>query len=177
MKFSEIKQLTTMGGYRVDVMWGFLEETLNEYKEGWGLDMNPDFQRGHVWDEIKQKRYVEFILRGGHSAKEIYFNCSHWNGKPPHRNMVLIDGKQRIEAVLKFLRNELAIFDGRYFKDYDGRLRINARFVFYVNDLPDRVSELQWYLDLNTGGVVHTNKEIEKVKQLLEFENKKIEVE
>jgi hypothetical protein len=37
---------------------------------------------------------------------------------------------------------------------------VDMDFVFAVNDLPTRAAVLQWYLDLNTGGVVHTSHEI-----------------
>jgi hypothetical protein len=36
-----------------------------------------------------------------------------------------------------------------------------------VNELKTRREVLQWYLDLNAGGVVHTTKEIERVRELL----------
>lgn len=171
IKFRDIPQFTVfMDKYQRDLFWVNLESELQEFKEGWNLDMNPDFQRGHVWDEEKQKNYIEFVLKGGHSSKDIYFNAPNWNTMRSDTPMVLVDGKQRIEAVLKFIRNELAIFDGNYFKDFEDKLSLNARFRIYINELPDRASELQWYLDLNTGGVIHTNEEIEKVKKMLEKE-------
>lgn len=47
----------------------------NEIKE-YGLEMNPDFQRGHIWTEEQQSKYIEFILKGGKSGRDFYFN---WN--------------------------------------------------------------------------------------------------
>ena len=29
------------------------------------LDLNPDFQRGHVWNYDQRVRYLEFIFQGG----------------------------------------------------------------------------------------------------------------
>jgi len=39
-----------------------------------------------------------------------------------------------------------------------------------INDLPTRKDVLQWYLQMNTGGTVHTEEEINRVKMLLEKE-------
>jgi hypothetical protein len=43
-----------------------------------------------------------------------------------------------------------------------------------VNDLKTKAEVLQWYLDINSGGVVHTETELEKVKRLLTKEKRKL---
>jgi len=87
--------------------------------------------------------------------------------------MVLVDGKQRLEAVRKFLRNQLPVFKHTIEEFEDKKIMLrssNANFIFKVNNLKTRKEVLQWYLDLNSGGVVHTSEEIEKVRRLLEQE-------
>jgi hypothetical protein len=100
----------------------------------------------------------------------ILFNHPNWQGSYKGL-MVLVDGKQRLEAVRKFVRNELPVFGGNYLHDFDDPkllLRdMNCSLLFGVNNLKTRKEVLQWYLQLNTGGVVHTQEEIEKVKNLL----------
>ena len=151
--------------------WPHLEMNLNMLKESVrAFEINPDFQRGHVWDDNKQRAYVEFVLRGGKSSKSIYWNCDGWPSGD-NGTMVLVDGLQRLTAVRKFMNDELKIFGGNKISDYDDKIDImKARFRFHVNNLETRAEVLQWYLDINTGGVVHTGKEIEKVKKLLEKE-------
>lgn len=172
MKFKDIPQFTRSANYAVDVGWDFIETQLSHWndpsdKPQARINLDPDFQRTHVWTEDQQRRYVEFILRGGHSSKDIQFNCTGWMGSF-EGPFVLVDGKQRLEAARKFMRNELPIFDGNYFKDFEDRLRItSASFRFHVNNLKNHREVLQWYLDLNTGGTPHTNDEIEKVKEML----------
>lgn len=169
--FRDIPQFTRTANYQVDISWSYLLEALRGYVGKDGLDMDPDFQRAHVWDAERQKRYVEFILRGGDSGKDIYTNCPRWHHGGV-KDFVLVDGKQRLEAVTKFLRSELPIFDGHLFKDYTDSLRITqASFKWHVNDLDTRAEVLQWYLDLNSGGVVHTSEELDRVRGLLEQEN------
>lgn len=65
MKFSDIKPFTKSGTYEVDIPLNYLERTLQSYIEDWGLEMNPDFQRGNVWTREQQIAYVEFFFRGG----------------------------------------------------------------------------------------------------------------
>lgn len=171
MKYSDIPQFTRTAAYKVNVGWGYLETMLYHYGKEDNLDLNPDFQRAHVWTKAKQQAYVEFCLRGGKSSREIFFNSKGWmvGFEGP---MVLVDGKQRLEAVRRFLRDDLKVF-GHKRSEFEGPLdMVRHDFIFYINDLETRAEVLQWYLDLNTGGVVHTNEEIEKVKRLLEKEKR-----
>lgn len=169
MDFKDIPQFTRDGNYRVNVSWNYLEEALAGYQDRKGtacLDLEPDFQRGHVWKESNQRAFVEHVLRGGMGSKEIRFNCTGWM-KDFRGPFVIVDGKQRLEAARKFLRNELKVF-GHYFKEFTGSIRmVKTDFIFNINDLETRKEVLQWYLDINTGGVVHTPEEIQKVRDLL----------
>jgi uncharacterized protein with ParB-like and HNH nuclease domain len=133
------------------------------------LDLTPDFQRQHVWTLEQQSAYVEYILRGGMSGRELYFNCVGWMGdyKGP---FVIVDGKQRLEAVRKYLRNEIPILNGVYHKDFEDRLPSTAQFILCINNLPTRAEVLQWYLEMNSGGTPHTQEELDKVKFLLQEE-------
>lgn len=178
-KFYDIPLFTKRASYSVTIPWNHLEATIERDIEETGLNLDPDFQRAHVWNETQQKRYVEFVLRGGHSSRELLFNCPGWQTFGKLGKYVLVDGKQRLEAVRKFMRNELSIFDNGmlknkhplFLKDFDGHPDIiSANFLWSVNDLKTRAEVLQWYLDLNSGGVVHSKDEIEKVKKLLENE-------
>ena len=172
--FADIPQFTRDGNYQVNVSWNDLQHWIDRNRNDrlFVFDMDPDFQRGHVWTEEQQSRYVEFILKGGKSSRVIYWNCPGWmrDFRGPFQ---LVDGKQRVSAVLRFLRNELPAF-GYLINEYTGNLRLAREdFLFNVNDLNTRAQVLQWYLDLNAGGVVHTSEEIDKVRKLLDAEKQK----
>lgn len=133
------------------------------------LDLEPDFQRAHVWTPEQQVSYVEYILHGGESGKELYFNCAGWmrDWRGPY---VIVDGKQRLEAVRRFMRNEIPAF-GRRLEEYrDKPDMITARFSWNVAALETRREVLQWYIAFNRGGTVHTAEEIAKVQRLLDIE-------
>lgn len=172
MKYKDIPKFTRSASYTVDIPWDFLEEQIKHYSAvdacHCSLNLDPDFQRGHVWTEKQQRRYVEFILKGGHTSRDIFFNHPNWMGSF-EGEMVLVDGKQRLHAVRLFLANKLKAF-GTLCKDFEDKLPTDASFNFYINNLKTRAEILQWYLDLNDGGVVHTSEEIKKVRQLLKKE-------
>ena len=177
-KFSLVPQFTRTSSYRIDLAWKQLEFWLDHQEKDYGVELEPDFQRAHVWDKKRQIAYVEFCLRGGKSSKEIYFNCpayghNHIKGKSLMPDtVVLVDGLQRLTAVRKFMNNEIKAF-GYFFKDFTDHMdMMDARFSVNVNDLDTRAEVLQWYIDLNAGGVAHTDEDIEKVRVLLKKEKK-----
>ena len=152
------------GSYRVDVSLNYLQWHLDGYVENYGLDLNPDFQRAHVWTREQQIAFVEHVLKLGVNTI-IRFNCFGWR-RGKGKNMVLVDGKQRVTACLAFLNNEIPAF-GYYISEYDDKPDIMCHLQFIVNDLPSRERVLEWYLEINKGNVAHTSEEIERVEVLL----------
>lgn len=162
-KFSEIPQFTRMPNYQVNVPWDYVETWLGRRD----TLVDPDFQRLHVWTEKQQVAYVEYILRGGRNGRDLYFNQADWMNafKAP---MYLVDGKQRINAVLRFLHNELPIFDGLRIGDFEDSLgALDAQFIIHVNNLKTYRAVVQWYIEMNSGGTPHTEEEIDKARALL----------
>lgn len=66
------------------------------------LDLQPNFQRGYVWDNAKASRLIESILLGI-PLPTIYL-AEEMDGK-----QVVIDGQQRLTAVKKFMQNEFKL--------------------------------------------------------------------
>jgi uncharacterized protein with ParB-like and HNH nuclease domain len=172
-RFQDIEPFMSDGRYSIDVSFGELENELNRYREECNLDINPDFQRGYVWTDEQKTKYVEFVLRRGKSSKEFLFNCAGFM-RGSTEQMVLVDGKQRISACLDFLHNKIPAFGCYYsqFNDNKSSLCHNHRysFKFLINDLETRQEVLEWYLQLNSGGTVHTEEDLNKVRKLLEQE-------
>lgn len=80
-------------------------ETLLRRIEKEVIDLQPDFQRGEVWGEQKQKRLIDTILR-------------NWYIPPIHviehkdKRLEVLDGQQRLVAIRDFARGEFT-FDGQ----------------------------------------------------------------
>ena len=163
-----IPPFTKVAGYHANIQWRYFYEHWLPDNIAEGLQIDPDFQRVHCWTEEKQIRYVEYILRGGMTGRNIYFNHPGWM-KSFKGEFVLVDGKQRVEAVRRFIENEISVFGWKYenFKEKHKIMPLICDFDVWINDLPTRKDVLQWYLDINDGGVVHTTEEIEKVRKML----------
>jgi hypothetical protein len=163
--FANIPQFTACCGGSTTVDWRYLPRHVLQHIEEWELNFDPDFQRGYVWTSTQKKNYVEYALRGGASGRDIWTNCPGWSlGRTG--NYVVVDGKQRVNAVLSWLNNEFPIFDDKYRRDYTGAMRMTY-FNWHVNELETRDAVLRWYCELNAGGTVHDPSEIERVRNLI----------
>jgi hypothetical protein len=173
MRFSDIPQFTQRSAYTVNVALPYLERHLQGWAEtsgvAGGLDLDPDFQRGHVWTREKKIAYIEFLIRGGQSSRELLFNCSGWMDGP-EGPIQCVDGKQRLDAVRGFMEGTIPVC-GRFISEFDDPRYLNRiSLIFHVNNLKTRQEVLTWYLETNSGGVVHTQEELDRVRALLEAE-------
>jgi hypothetical protein len=154
--------------YRVQIDWDFLESWVTKQRNGPGLDLEPEYQRDYVWTLDQKIKFVEYILRGGQSGRELYFNCPSWQTRY-NTPLEIVDGKQRLSAALDFLQNRIPAF-GTYAKDFTG-YPSDGHFHMNINTLTRKLDVVNWYLGMNTGGSIHTEKDLEpayKLKEKLE---------
>jgi len=180
MKFKDIPQFIDTGAWECNYSFDRLVTTIEKWCNGEDtdvpLEMNPDFQRGHVWTPNQQIAFIESVLRGGaKSARVIYLNNPNWmrHSDRRYKDFVCVDGLQRYTAIKRFVCNEIKAF-GYYYKEYEDRLRGKHDMKINVNDLPTKKDVLQWYIEHNAGGTIHSDEEIDKVKALLDGELTKI---
>ncbi len=145
-------------------------------RQGGQLELIPDFQRGHVWTQDKQIAFMESVVRGV-APLVIRFNCPGWQGDAsaaltdmnPH-SVVCIDGLQRLTAMREFMAGKFKIFDKYSVDDLDNTpfsfRRMGMMWSQEVFNFQKRSDLLQFYLDLNSGGVVHSDAELERVRGL-----------
>lgn len=167
-RFRDIPQFTSKGIWAADYRPEELVRHIERETEELGLNMDPDFQRGHVWTEKQQRHWLEFFFRGGQGGRELYFNHPGWM-RDWKGEYVIVDGKQRYEAFRKFIKNEIRIF-GSYYKDFTDNIDCLTTMKVHVNNLQTRAAVLNWYLERNTGGTPHAKSEIAKVLRMLKQE-------
>ena len=164
--------------YTIDVSFRYIEHQLNGYEQDWGgLNLEPDFQRGHVWTYEQRVAFIEGIFRGtvGDSQRIIQFNVPHWDdenhGGDLPNEIQIVDGLQRLTTVRMFMAGEIAIFGGLKASDLDGSKyavnRPSYRLQFAIHNFANRADLLRYYLAINSGGTPHSTSEIERVKGLL----------
>lgn len=164
--------------YECDHAFSYLEQTLGYFEKDWGgLELCPDFQRGHVWTPEQQQHFIENVLRGVVSSAGlvVQFNCPNWNnsqyaGDLP-RGLQCIDGLQRITAVRGFMDGSVRPF-GLSRTDLENSSYSvrgsNYRLRFAIHNFQSKAELLQHYLDLNAGGTQHTQEELSRVRAMLQ---------
>lgn len=164
--------------YTSDVRLGYIEDFIASQERdlpglGGSFELNPDFQRGHVWTQPQRVAFVEAVIRQA-APTRILFNCPGWfntkgaKGDIPEYTFQCVDGLQRLTAVRKFLAGEFTVFDGLSATNLKGSPFDPGHysFQFCVYEFANRADLLQFYLDLNEGGTVHSHSELERVRQL-----------
>jgi hypothetical protein len=162
MKFDDLPKMIGNGVYHVHIHLGHLKRWVDENV----ADMNPDFQRGHVWTEQQQIAFVEWFLAGGITGRDFFFNGPKYlNGGDT--DMICVDGLQRMTALLRFVNNEIPAYKV-YLKDFEDKfIPLTYCLSINVNNLKTRKEVLQWYLQFNGAGTPHTQEELDRVRALL----------
>lgn len=169
--------------YGADVGFYDIEWYIERYRESYdGFDENPDFQRGHVWTEEQQIKFVEAFIRGtvGDTARTITLNCPDFQrdkvaSDSDLKGFVVVDGLQRLTAVRRFMDDDFTIFndvvEGGFNKNSFDGTRFNIKslkgFRFNILNFQYKREVIKYYLAFNDGGTVHTKEEIQRVKNML----------
>lgn len=156
--------------------WHRFRRMLDSLSQDYGaVELNPDFQRGHVWTESQQIKYVENVLRGvvSEAGFTVQFNCPAWfrangRGNVPE-GIQCIDGLQRITAAFRFLDGEIKPF-GLTVDDLN-RSSFSAKtssyhFTVQMFDYEWKHELYQHYLDFNSAGTPHDPTELIRVAEM-----------
>lgn len=110
---------------------------LRDWQQANKLEVQPDFQRGAVWNLPARIMLIDSILKDVPLPK--IFIASAIKDGNTHR--IVIDGQQRITSILMFLDNKF-ILESPYSGDFDG---------MFFKDMPEAVRNkiLSYRLDFN----------------------------
>lgn len=157
-----------------------IERFIEDHGREGGVDLDPDFQRGHVWQDHHRTRYVEHLLRGGQHGRVIVWNSPDYayhdrrSDSDLPTTLVVVDGKQRLTAVRLFLADQVEVFGGNRLSDFDEQSRSDIlmstsnllRLTMHMHGLQYRRELLDLYLQLNEGAIAHAPEEIDRVRAL-----------
>lgn len=166
--------------YTVDCHIGNLERSLASIERDMAMcngkfELEPDFQRGHVWTEGQRVAYVEAVVRKT-APTRLLFNCPGWTssaraqeGDIPENTFQCVDGLQRLTALRKFLAGEFTVFGGQTVASLKGSPFDLSRYCMQMSvyEFRTRAELLTFYIDLNQGGTVHEQSEIDRVRGLM----------
>lgn len=83
-------------------------EVVSYWKSSGGLLLDPPYQRGDVWGKIRQRNLIKSIIQGI-PIPSIIINDRASSGWDELIDCAVIDGKQRVTAILSFLESELVV--------------------------------------------------------------------
>ena len=113
-----------------DISW-FLDLNTNGQ-----LDLDPSYQRRSVWSPKDRRFFLDTIFRG-YPSPSIFLHKQVVNGKTIY---CVVDGKQRLETILRFAKNKIAIdknfgdtrLDGKRWKAIKSDETLARKFWDYV---------------------------------------------
>lgn len=138
------------------------------------MTLDPIYQRGHVWDLSQQMAYMAYLLEGG-TAPLVYIRELPSPASRGLPYLEVVDGKQRITALYLWWTGHIParLSSGELVwaehMDIVERRTLDRALALRVNFVQGTNRDIMWiYLKLNTGGVVHSPEEIERVQKLME---------
>lgn len=129
-----------------------------------GIEMNPDYQRDYVWDESDKVALIDSIFNNVDIGKFCFIHRDY----SEERLYEVLDGKQRIRAILDFYENRFP-YKGKYFNDLS--VRDQNWFENYTISSAQISNEnrkqiLRYFLLLNKSGRKMDEKQLEKVQEM-----------
>lgn len=123
------------------------------------INLAPGFQRRDVWDEKKQSKFIESLIMNV-PIPPVFL------GEDAYGKYVVLDGRQRLTALVRFLKNEYALsglkvwseLNGDRFSDLERKkldVSLTRRFLPAVVLLKESSPEVKYdvFERLNTGGL------------------------
>lgn len=135
-----------------------------------GIDMNPDYQRGYVWGQEDKELIIDSIFNNIDIGKFVLIHLSNDEWSERGYSYEILDGKQRLNTIVEFYENRLQ-YNGKYFNELsrkDQRLFTNHTVAVANVDECDKKTILKYFLMLNRTGKSMSNEHLEKIEQMLE---------
>lgn len=165
VRLRRVQHLTPDSTYRVDIPIAGIPRFVEQY----GIDMDPDYQRGYVWTREQKRQFVGAVLQNHNSIPIFWFNTLSV-GKAE-----VVDGKQRLSAILGWLNGDYDAVcpcgESFAFADADviGERNLDMMTVLKMHFVElTRPDVLRFYLALNSGGTVHKPKDLNRVRRMLD---------
>lgn len=132
-----------------------------------GIDLNPDYQRGNVWDENDKVKLIQSVFQNVDIGKFVFVHLPYKDDSPSYE---VLDGKQRILALAAFYESRLK-FAGRYYNDLC--IRDQNHFEHYhvsvahIQNADVKLSDkYRYFLRLNVSGKPQDPNHIKMVERL-----------
>lgn len=141
-----------------------------------GVDFNPDYQRGSIWDDGDREKLLDSIFAGREIGRFVFKQLPFTRTSDDGNYYEIVDGKQRMLTLLAFNENRFP-YKGVYYND------LSAQDKNWFMDAPIGVAEidqnvtrtevLEIFLALNQGGKPVAKEVLDHARELLKEEKGK----
>ena len=148
--------------------------SIEKHLEQFNVNLDPKYQRDYVWTTEQQEKFVGALIEYPRSIPNFVFNFTTIGSNYLSGNSEIVDGKQRINSCLKWKRGEISALcpcgdkvEFNSLNEVEERiLGIATTMKWIFINLPP-VDVMKYYIRLNSGGTVHSNEELDRVRKLI----------
>ena len=138
-----------------------------------GVDFNPDYQRGSVWDEEDREKLLDSIFAGREIGRFVFKQLPFIRANDDGNYYEIVDGKQRMLTLLAFYENRFP-YKGVFYNDLsvlDKNWFMDASIgVAELDQNTTRAEVLEVFLALNEGGKPVAKEVLDHARELLKGE-------
>lgn len=144
-------------------------DSLMSYHYNSGIDFNPYYQRGYVWDDKDKELLLDSIFKNIDIGKFVLIHLSDRKWMDGGFCYEILDGKQRLSTLIEFYENKLP-YKGKYFNDLsrmDKRAFIEHQVAVAEVRETDKKTVLRYFLMLNRTGKSMDKSHLLEVEKML----------
>lgn len=139
-----------------------------------GVDFNPDYQRGAVWDDEDRQKLLDSLFNGRDIGRFVFKELPYTRIEKDRCYYEIVDGKQRMLTLLAYFENRFP-YKGVYYNDLSSKDKdwlMNASIgVAEINQNATRSEVLEVFLALNEGGKPVAKEILDHARELLKGES------
>mgnify|MGYP003290863381 CR=1 FL=1 len=144
-------------------------EGLMHHHYHFGIDFEPDYQRGYVWEQEDKEFLLDSIFNNIDIGKFVLIRLSDEEWGERGLSYEILDGKQRLSTIIEFYENRLS-YKGKFYNELGSKDRNvfkQHNVSFAEVDNVDKKSILKYFLMLNRTGKAMDKAHLESVESLL----------
>lgn len=171
--FYKLKKYSIFDDLNISEITSSVRGLLNEYTRG-TYDFNPEYQRELVWTIEQKQAFVKTLMIGDVDLCPTLIT-EPYSKEKGKREYEVLDGKQRMMAVIEYIRGKFSI-DGLYYKDLslgDVSRLMNATFKYRLIKYYDKKKgfskmtieqKVELFLQINEYGQRVSEEHLDKIK-------------
>lgn len=144
-----------------------LRTVIDDYYSN-GINMDPEYQRGYVWDACDKELLINSIFNGidigrlvlARTPDSVYFDT--------YFSHEIVDGKQRLGAIIEYYENRFP-YKGKFFNDLgksDQRFFLNTSVQIADIKKYDKRAIIEYFIKLNQTGKHMDPEHIKKIEDM-----------